>query len=89
MKTKIFQIIFVTLALGASVTCNLMMLLYFVEHHESLEYVHAVASFMFSLIAIILTRILIDLCIEYRDERDEEELAHIEDMCNNYAAKEY
>lgn len=89
MKTKLFQIVLVTLAIVAAITCNMMMLLYFVEHHEPLEYVHAFASFVFSLIQLILTRVLIDLCTEWRDKRDEEELSHIEDMCNNYASREY
>lgn len=77
MKTKLFQIILVTLAIVAAITCNLLMLLYFAEHHEPIEYVHAVASYIFSLIAIILTRVLIDLCTEWRDEKDEQELTQI------------
>lgn len=77
MRTKILQIVLVTLTIIAAITCNLLMLMYFAEHHEPIGYVHAVASYIFSLIAIILTRILIDLCTEWRDEKDEEMLTNV------------
>lgn len=77
MRTKILQIVLVTLAIIAAITCNLLMLLYFAEHQEPIGYVHAVASYIFSLIALILTRVLIDLCTEWRDQKDEEELTQI------------
>ena len=77
MKTKLFQIILATLIICAAITCNLVMLLHFAMHHEPIGYIHAIASYIFSLIAITFTRILIDLGVEWRDEKDKEILTNV------------